>query len=163
MMSNLRLHLTCPFPQQYWGSYFLLIRPPEAAGGGEIRETSTTKHRRPQQQHRGALETLQQVWALHAVQECHVTLSADNVINIMFTCTCVWLCAQVQGVHGWPGVNAALLSACGAGYTYCHQQTGSGIAEEVHLCFDKGRGIQYMHKTYISNYFNCCFLDRRNI
>lgn len=51
----------------------------------------------------------------------------------------VWLCDQVQGVHGRPGVNTALLSACGAGCSHYHQRRGPGFSQEVHIRTYKGK------------------------
>lgn len=86
---------------------------------------------------------------------------------ILVTCwlhVCMYTYDQVQGVHGRPGVNTALLSACGAGCSYCHQTRCSGSSEEVHLRSGKGT-IAWECSAYrhtldkVSILFNSLFLS----
>lgn len=95
------------------------------------------------------------------VCSCRMPFSVYS--GYLLTYVCMYMYDQVQGIHGRPGVNTALLSACGAGCSYCHQTRCSGSSEELHLCSGPGT-IAWECNAYrhtldkVSILFNSLFL-----
>lgn len=85
----LRVSHTCSsLPQQHWGSCFLRLRPPEAAGGGAVRKASPSHHKQHHQQHRGALETVRQVWKRHTAHDFIFLLPVIMCWHDVCVCVC---------------------------------------------------------------------------
>lgn len=92
-------------------------------------KSSATTHRSPG----GILIGTDHIWSSRL---CSVLFLFR--VDLVSVCTCVCLHGQFQGVHGRPGVSAALLIARWVGCSSCIQRSCPDISEGVHLCSVKG-------------------------